>query len=225
METEATTSKPLRIHIERLAGFSCAIWLQVVGIATGTILHHIIQIIPIVVLLVLPRSRWIHFTSSLTAFIWIFMLAGITPMVRDFYLKDYWLSWAGWQAYSLATVMCLLCAIWMTLNLVILRGSSRCFIGFLLGGVVLVVVFALVQPELERFYMIPLERILARQFYWFAVILMQLVLTLALPWRLAIRLTHAKGLQLSRRVFFWQAIYWASFPAFIVGGIMVDRLG
>ncbi|MBN1534781.1 MAG: hypothetical protein JXA20_19070, partial [Spirochaetes bacterium] len=69
--------------LERAAGIMAVAWLQLVGIISGTVLHHVLHALPLFVLLTIPRTRALRLTAALAGFIWVFMLSAITPMVHD----------------------------------------------------------------------------------------------------------------------------------------------
>jgi hypothetical protein len=199
-------------------GISLVLWLQVVGLITRTVLHHVLHALPLLLLVLLPRTRFVRWLSALTSYAWIFMLAVVTPELRLALGEG-----EGFRA-ALAPVMAVLSAFWMALNLMLLSerigGGWGCF----LGSILLIPALMALNPYLMALFEIPLRRVLEGRAAWVGILVVELVLVLAIPWKLGLWLTGARDLRLTRRLLLQHAGFWAFFLACMIGGLAVDPL-
>ncbi len=196
------------------------VWLQVVGVVTETVVHHILHALPIAVLLPLPRSRAYRLTAALTGCAWIFMLAAMTPMIHHSIIEGYLLRYPELSYTWLAPSMAAISAIWMALNLTLLSGQPRQFGWFVLGSLALTPALALLHPLISAAFEKPLEATLQGHHLWALLLAIELPLVLALPWWLAVRLTAQRDIRFSVGTGLWQIGYWAFFFSCMVGGIL-----
>ena len=116
--------------MHRAESVSCALavaWLQLVGVMTESILHHVVHAMPLAVLLFPRRSPRVRFTAALAAFAWIFMLSSVTPMIHMSLVEGVLFQPHPPPFVWLAPGMTLICAVWLALNLVLLTEDARRF--------------------------------------------------------------------------------------------------
>jgi hypothetical protein len=212
-----------RRGIDRAAsalGVSCVIWLQVVGLVTGTVVHHILHALPIVVLLLPARTRWVRLTAALAGFAWIFMLAAMTPMVHDGLIRGQILTQSGEAHLWLAPIMALLSGIWMAINLSLLSAAPRRLPWFIAGSIGLIPLLAVIEPYIGMILIYPMERVIEGAYGWIFILIIEAAAVLIVPWWLAIRLTGAADLKVTWRVLLASAAYWSFFVACMVVGLL-----
>jgi hypothetical protein len=203
-------------------------WLQLVGVVTGTILHHIIHALPLVALGFTTRSTWARRTRATAGIAWIVMLAFFTPMIW------HTISWGvlfgeGYPNYLwLAPGMVLIASCWASASLTLLRAPPRrpiviaaCTVG---GAVAL----ALLHPAVGWLLLIPIERLLAGEALWLPIVLIEAAVVLvpiALIPRIVAR-APMKALLTStnRRTVIAHTTYWVGFVACMIAGLAVDQL-
>lgn len=199
----------------------CAVlWLQVVGVVTESIVHHILHAVPLAILIVIPRTKWVLHTAALVGVAWILMLALITPMIHNALIDGLLFTQKRPPYTWLAPVMVLICAAWSAFNIAALRGRPHAWAGSCLGLVLLAVCLAIMQPWACAAYEIPLEHVLAGHLIWLVVLAIEVPLTLGIPWLVLRHMTQHPRPELTCRSIGWQAAYWAFFLAFIVLGLL-----
>jgi hypothetical protein len=209
---------------ERVA---CAVligWLQVVGVRTHSVVHHILHAAPLVVLLVAPASAARHFTGLLAGYLWVFMLGVVSPMLYNALIRGYLFNLS--QPYIwLAPVAAVLAVVWAAANAAMLARRPRWFAPAVLAGLGLTVLFAWAHPYLSAAFEYPLDRTLDGGYAWALVLLLETAVVLAVPGWCAFRLS--RELRVTRSFVAWQVAYWVFFVAAMVAGLLpaVNRLG
>jgi hypothetical protein len=204
---------------ERVLAIAAVVWLQIVGVITDSIIHHILHAVPIILLAALPRSQWVRHTAALAGFIWLFMLALVSPMVHHALTRGIaWTTGAG--AYTwLAPGMALLCAIWSSLNIAILGRRPRAWATAAAGLILVTILFAGLQPWCAPAFEVPLQRVLDGRYSWLAVLLMEIPLVLAIPWVLLTWRTAPPRPRFTRKAAMAHAAYWLLFLLCMVAGL------
>lgn len=205
-------------RIERLLAIAGVLWLQIVGVVTGTIAHHVLHAAPIVVLTVLHRSVCVRQTIALTGLAWIIMLALISPMIRETLLHGIVIGDRDRAFTWLAPGMTVISAAWAGLSIAILRHRVAEWAWWVLALLFAAILMALAQPWVATWYEIPLQRILDGEILWFGVLLIEVTASLMLPWW-SLRLLTPRQPVTARGVC-WQAAYWMFFLACMVLGLM-----
>jgi hypothetical protein len=203
---------------ERVACAAFVAWLQLVGVVTHSVLHHLLHAAPILLLLLLRPSPSRHFTGVLAGFAWVFMLAVVTPMIHNAIILGYAFTHPERPYTWLAPVAAVLAAIWASLNLALLAQRPRLLLPTAPAGVGVIVLLAWVQPYISVAFEIPLERTLAGQYAWAIALLLQTAVVLALPAWLTFRLSPA--LRLCASFAALQAAYWIFFVTAMVAGLL-----
>lgn len=200
---------------------ACAVaWLQVIGVVTESVIHHVLHAIPIAVFLFLPRSTWVRHTASLAGFAWVFMLSFVTPMIRDV-LTDGIVFVDRQHAYTwLAPVMLLISAAWSGLNAALLTGRPKRWALYALALLVIGVLLAHAPPWMRQLIELPLQRALEGRLLWVLIVVVEVPFVLALPWVLVRRLTQRPWPRLTSAVAAWQVAYWLTFLACMVVGML-----
>lgn len=203
---------------ERLVCAAFVAWLQLVGLVTHTVLHHLVQAVPIVLLLFLCPSPSRHFTGVLAGFAWVFMLAIVTPMLHDAIILGYAITHPEEPTMWLAPVAALVAAAWAAFNLAALAQRPRFLLPTGLVGIGLIVVLAWIQPYITVAFEVPLTRTLAGQYAWALVLLLEAPVVLVLPAWYLFRLNPA--LRLCPSFVALQTAYWIFFVAAVVAGLL-----
>lgn len=207
---------------ERCLAFAAVLWLQVVGVVTDTILHHVLHALPLLLLALLPRSGWVRHTAALAAFAWIVMLALITPMIRQALLEGIDFVNPN-RAYTwLAPLMALICCVWASLNLALLARKPRRWIGSTISMIVLTVLFAFGQPWISPLITEPLQHVLEGDLRRLVILLLAMPAVLALPWWVTVRQAAEPRPALAFSAAAWQAAYWLFFLACMVLGLSLS---
>jgi hypothetical protein len=216
----ARRSSPLWLtRLELALGASAAIWLQVVGQVTNQVMHHVLHALPIVVLLLVPRNRWVHLTCALTGFLWIFMLAVITDMVHHALLEGGLLHGVGLFVW-LAPVQAALGGAWMAANLAVLSRHPRRLLGFMLGALALIPILAALHPHAEPLFAVPVMEVARGHWLWAGVLALQLPAVLVVPGFLAMWFTGFAAYHPTRSAIGWMAAYWLFFLSCMVLGLL-----
>jgi hypothetical protein len=204
--------------VDRLIGTVMVLWLQVVGVITGTVVHHVLHSLPILLLVALPRSRWIRLTSVLASFAWIFMLA----VVSDNLMFSFRLALKGHLGIELwlAPVMALLSAGWLSVNLTLLRERENLFIPCTLVSIALIPVLTALNPLLMHFLSLPVQRVLEGKYIFMFVLLAELSAILVIPWQIATRFAGTPELRVTPGIALRQALYWFFFLTCMVTGLL-----
>lgn len=203
-----------------LERISCALligWLQVVGVLTHSVLHHILHAAPLVLLLVVRPTPARHFTSLLAGYLWVFMLAVVTPMLHNALIRGCLFNLS--QPYIwLAPVAAGLAAVWAAANFALLRRRPMWFAPGVLIGFALIGLFAWVHPYVSHAFEYPLDRTLAGEYHWALALLLETAVVLAVPSWCAFRLSP--DLQVTRAFVGRQIAYWVFFVAAMVAGLL-----
>lgn len=213
----ASTCQKYISPCELAAGVLAVLWLQLVGIMSGTVLHHVLHALPIVVLLPMRRTRAVRLTAALVGFIWVFMLSAITPMVHDSLFRGLLFS-SGNPDMWLAPLMSLIAGIWAALNLAAL--NPRRIKWFLLGAVLATPLLAAAHPMVYHAFRVPIEKTVSGQPHWAVLLTAELVLVLAGPLFVFVKATKSRGLSITRQAVLWQALFWLFFMACMIIGLL-----
>jgi hypothetical protein len=216
------SSKPSMLWLcrtEIALGIFAIAWLQLVGVVTSTIVHHILHALPLAVIMLIPPGEWTRQLRALSAIAWIIMLAVITPMIHyairegiTFSLSDYAFTW-------LAPGMVLISILWAAANIALL--SNRMIYGMLailvltllaLGG-------AFMQPMIADLYLMPIDRVIVGQWIWIAPLIILVPVTLGFPWLILYGLMTSPRPKLTRRSVIAQAAYWLFFLTCMIAGL------
>ena len=203
---------------ERVSCLLLIAWLQFVGWYAQSIVHHILHATPLVLLLFLPTSSARYLTGMLAGYLWIFMLAGVTSMLyTSLYLGDAFArphNLGNW----LAPVAAALASLWAAFNAAMLANR----VGFLVPSAIvwlgLAGVFTIFQPYITNAVGFPLDRVLAGQYLWINVLLLETIVVLAVPGLIAFHI--ADDLKVSWKLIGWQATYWLFFVVMMVAGLL-----
>lgn len=194
------------LRCERVACVAFIAWLQLVGLVTHSVVHHLLHAAPIVVLLLWRPTPSRHFTGILAGFAWVFMLAIVTPMLHYAIIRGYAFTQPDRPYTWLAPIAALLAVAWAACNLAILVQRPRFLLPTGLVGIGLIPLLAGVQPYISVAFEVPLERTLAGQYAWALVLLVELPVVLGLPAWLIFRLNPA--LKLTATFVVSQTGYW-----------------
>ncbi len=203
--------------LERAACVAVIVWLQLVGIISNTVLHHVLHALPIALLLFVNRSRALHLTAALVGFIWVFMLSAITPMVYDSLVRGFLFSSNNHDMW-LAPGLSLIAGLWLSLNLAVLRPRHAQW--YIIGGLLLTPALALLYPAVNSLFKIPLERVIHGRLYWTILLMLELAAVLLGPWLLFVKLTGSRELKCNKRLVVWQLLFWLFFLACMVTGLL-----
>ncbi len=205
---------------ERILALLPAVWLQVVGVVTHSIVHHILHALPILLLVVLPQRTFrVRQTAALTGLIWIIMLAMISPMIHEALFDGITLSLSHKPYTWLAPGMVILCSIWSGYNIYYIIDRSHRWFWFTLGLLALSIIFAIFQPWVSQIYNVPVDRVLEGNILWLLVLVVELCLTLLLPWIFLYYINPDKQEPLSFRSIMWQIVYWVGFLLCMIIGL------
>jgi hypothetical protein len=203
---------------EWLACAALVAWLQLVGVVTHSVVHHLLHAAPVLLLLFLPGSASRYFTAVLAGFAWVFMLAVVTPMLHHAIILGYAFTQPE-RAYTwLAPVAALIAVAWAACGLALLAGRSRLLLPTALSGIGAMVLLAWVQPFISIAFEVPLEGTLAGRYVWAPLLLLEAAVVLVLPAWSIFRLNPA--LKLSAPFVAAQTAYWIFFVAAMVAGLM-----
>ena len=203
--------------LERVVCITAIAWLQIVGIISNTVPHHILHALPIAVLLLIRRTRAVRLTAALVGFIWVFMLSAITPMVYDSLVRGFLFTSDNPDMW-LAPIMSLLAGLWTSLNLAVLK--PRCTKWFILGGFLLTPVLAVLYPLVNSLFKVPIEHVIHGRLFWAILLAIELAVVLIGPWLLFVKITNSRELKCNQRLVFWQILFWLFFLACMVIGLM-----
>jgi len=204
---------------ERLLAILAVLWLQVVGVITHSVLHHMLHAVPLVLLAAFPRGRWVRHTAALTGFVWLLMLALITPMLHHVLTDGVsWTLGAGASTW-LAPVMAVLCAVWSSLHVALLCGRPRRWAHVAAGLVIVTLLFALLQPWCAVVFEVPVQHVLAGRLRWLIVLCVEVPVVLVVPWVLLVRGTARPCPPLTPSAVIGQVAYWLVFVLCMVGGL------
>jgi len=213
-----TTGPPWLVCCERLTCAALIAWLQLVGVVTHSVVHHILHAAPLVPLLLLRSSPSRCFTGVLAGFAWVFMLAIVTPMLHHAIILGYAFTHPERPYTWLAPVAALLAATWAAFNAALLNQCPRSVFAAGLVGIGLIVVLASVQPYGSVAFEVPLERTLAGQYAWAIALLLEAAVVLVFPAWCTFRLNPA--LRLSASFVGGQIAYWVCFVGAMVAGLL-----
>lgn len=214
----AATEDRRLLACERIACILLVGWLQIVGVRTSSVVHHLLHAAPLALLLVVPASPARHFTGVLAGYLWVFMLGVVSPMLHNALILGYILTRPEVPYTWLAPVAAILAATWAAGNAALLAGRPRWFAPGLLAGAGLIGLFAWAHPYLALAFEHPLEQVLAGGYAWVAVLLVETAVVLAVPAWCAFRLSPV--LRVSTSFVAWQVTYWVFFVAAMVAGLL-----
>lgn len=207
---------------EHAATWCFVAWFLVVGVVTYTVVHHIIQAIPIVAIAVAPKSVWVRHTAAMAGMAWIVMLAMFSPMISiamfegvDFTRRDRAFTW-------LAPGMAILAAAWSSVHLALL-GRTRWWVWL---GVLLAagVVLGAAQPAVGLVLQVPLNQVFIGEFLWVPVLMLVAGIALLIPWSVARLATRKPRPRVTGGIIAMQAGYWTLFIVCVIGGIAITAL-
>jgi hypothetical protein len=201
---------------ERLACLPFIAWLQLVGVKTHSVLHHVLHAAPVVLLLVVRPSPARHLTGMLAGYLWVFMLGAVSPMLYDALILGHLVRPVVPYTW-LAPVAAVLATGWAAANAALLRRRPSRFLPYALIGVGLAGVFAVIHPYLSRAFEYPLDRTLAGGYAWVVVLLAETAAVLAVPYWCAFRLSVE--LRVTKAFVTWQVVYWVFFVVAMVAGL------
>jgi hypothetical protein len=205
--------------LERIACVLLICWLQLVGVMTHSMLHHILHAAPLGVLLVVRSSPARHFTGLLAGFLWMFMLAVISAMLHESLILGYLFNRRPMPPYIwLAPVAAGLAVVWAAANLALLRRRSQSFVPGVLIGFALTWLFAWSHPYLSHAFEYPLHRTLAGEYHWVFVLLFETAVVVAASSWCVVRLIP--DLRVTRTFVGWQLAYWVFFVVAMVVGLL-----
>lgn len=210
---------PLWLRLgERLACVALVAWLQVVGVVTHSVVHHILHAAPVALLLLVPASAARHFTGVLAGYAWVFMLGVITSMLHNALIRGYVLTHPHIPYTWLAPVAAVLAVVWAALNAARLRQRPRLVVPVALLGLALIFLFAWAHPAWSSAVNYPVDRTLEGRYAWGLVVLLETAVALAVPAWAASRLN--RELKWTRRFVAWQVAYWVFFVAAMIAGLL-----
>ena len=220
MKYDSERSKSWLSLAERIAGVAAVACLQVVGVMTDTVLHHVVHALPIVVLLPLRRTRVVRLTAALLGFMWILMLAGVTDELHKSLIRGDLFVSPRTPITWLVPIMVAISATWAALNLSLLRPTRRGLSWFVLGGLMLALALALVHPLLNAAFEVPLDRTDQGEYVWAFVLALELCVLALGPWWLAVRLTGSRHVAITRSAVLRQVAFWGFFLVCMVVGVI-----
>lgn len=197
-------------------------WLQIVGLQTHTVLHHVLHALPLALLAVLPRTRWIRHLAAMAGIMWVVMLSLLSPMIANTLRGGIHFGMRGLAYTWLAPVMLLLAAAWSAVNLALLGGRPSRWPTWMLVIVALGAVLGWVQPVTVRFFEAPVTRALDRDGPAYApVVALATVLALGI-WFVVRAATAPPRPGVDRAVLAGHVGYWLLFLACMLAGLLVD---
>ena len=213
-----TLAKKRLQSLERILCVLLIGWLQLVGVLTHSILHHVLHAAPLALLLFVKPSPARHFTGFLAGFLWVFMLGIVTAMLHDALILDYIVTHSHIPYTWLAPGAATLAAAWAATNAVLTAERPRWFLPALLAGLGMIPLFAWAHPYVSQAFLYPLERTLAGEYVWVTALLAETAMVLAMPSLLAFRVSP--GLKWSASFVGWQIAYWVFFVVAMVAGLL-----
>jgi len=208
------------LWLERGTCVAAVLWLQVVGVVTHSIIHHVVHALPLLLLVPLRRSRSVALTAALASFVWVFMLAAISPMVHYSLVRGYLVTRPEVPYTWLAPSMCVICAIWCAVALTISSGKSHRFKWYVSGGLLLIPTFAALHPWATLPFEGPLDHVLRGAYLWATILVVELPLVLVGPWLVALWVSGARDIRITTSNALWQVTYWAFFLLCMVAGLL-----
>ena len=205
---------------ESAAGAVAAVWLQVVGIVSGTVVNDILHASPIVVLLPLPRTRIVRLTAAVLGLMWILLLACMTLTIYNSLILGWRFSGPRLSYTWLAPIMAAFSGVWAALNISLFRPTTRWLSRLVVGGIMISIPLAMTYPFLTAAFEIPGQRSEQGKYIWAVVLAIEVFVLLTVPWVLAILLTGFKKAELTRRVVLWQIGFLVVFLVCMVAGLL-----
>lgn len=209
-------------RLERALAWANVAWLQIVGLQTHTVLHHLLHALPLALLAVLPRTRWIRHLAAMAGLMWVVMLSLLSPMIANTLREGIPFGMRGLAYTWLAPVMLLLAAAWSAVNLGLLGGRPSRWPMWMLAIVVAGAVLGWVQPVSARFFETPVTRARDRVAPAYApVVALATVLALGI-WFVVRAATAPPRLGVDRAVLAGHVEYWLLFLLCMLAGLLVD---
>lgn len=207
--------------LELLSCLLLAVWLQVVGVVTDSVLHHLLHALPFLFLWLIPDASWRSFTGALLGFAWIFMLGVVTEnLSRAFQLFP-----DGLRTIAvLAPVTAALSSLFMSVCLSRLQNFHYAFLAFLPICFGLVPLFVVLRPVVSSGYAIALINVLNGSVFWGGILFLEMTLTLLIPGTIIYGIINNDALFLSRSAILYQVFFWTAFLGCMIGGLSLDRL-
>ena len=215
------TSEKTREIAERALNGLAIVWLMVVGVATHSVLHHVLHAAPLVVVALLPQGTRAWLMRAMSAYLWLFMLAVMTPMIEEEILHGALLRGRGELQHWLAPTMALIACTWFATCVSLLARVRGAF----LAAFVLIAAFtaglARVQAVVGPLMTAPVERVIAGNFNAIAVVGLEAVLALLVPWGILLRVARIKP-TFNARAVAMQAAFWGVFVLCMLVGLLAD---
>jgi hypothetical protein len=104
-------------QLELVLAWANVAWLQVVGLQTHTVVHHVLHALPLSLLAVLPRTPWIRHGAAMAGLMRVVMLSLLSPMIAGAMREGIHIGEPGLAYTWLAPAMLLLAAAWSAVNL------------------------------------------------------------------------------------------------------------
>lgn len=211
-DRSAWTATDIAIKVAAVA------WLQWVGVATATVLHHVLHALPIVVLLFLPRTTGRRATSAVAAFLWIFMLATMTDNLASSWRRiaagdTGLLSW-------LAPGMAAIAAAWLARDLARLDARRGRIGPYAIASIALPPILTMLHGAIGPLLLAPVERLLAGRAGCAAVVAIEAAALVLIAGAAVVRLTACGWRPRPAAAAGWTA-YWGLFAACMIGGLAV----
>lgn len=196
--------------LERFACIAVILWLQLVGVMSNTVLHHVLHALPIAILSFVKPSRVLHLTAALAGFIWVLMPSAMTPMVCDSLVRGFFFNLDNHDMW-LAPGLSLIAGLWLSLNHAKL--CPRRAKWYILGGCLLTPALALLYPAVNFLFKIPLEHVIQGRISWAVLLVAEPAAVLLGRWVLFVKLTGSRYLKCGKKLFLWQVLFWLFFLA------------
>lgn len=206
---------------ERALNGIAIVWLLVVGLTTHTIAHHVIHAIPLVVVAILPRGRRTWLMRAMSAYLWLFMLALMSPMIEEEILHGQLLRGGGEIQHWLAPMMALIACAWFAACVSLLTRARFAFLAAFVLIAAFTAALASAQTYLGPTMTTPVDELIAGNLNALAVVGLELVLALAAPWAILLRVAKLRPSFGVREVTI-QVAYWGAFVLCMLGGLLVD---
>lgn len=198
------------------------LWLQVVGVVTGTVAHHILHTLPIGMLGIVRGGPWHRHTRAMAGLAWVLMLAVFTPMIWHVLTRGVVFSDPSLSYTWLAPSMVVIAAGWSAASLSALQGRPSRFP--LLWCIIVLAGLGLagVQPLLSASIEEPVSRVVSGQLGWVPILMIEAAGITGLLWGVARIAAPRPRPQLSAKVVCAQLAYWVTFLACMIMGLAVD---
>lgn len=217
------TEKSRRSVAFELALLWCGvIWLQVVGLVTDTVLHHVLHAVPLAVLGFTRGGYWTRHTRAMAGLIWVLMLTLFTPMIWHVLSRGITFADPSLAYTWLAPAMLIIAAGWSAASVAALRAKPTAWplawFAIVLAGLAL----AAAQPLVGTLMEAPVARVLSGHVGWVPVLVVEVLLIAGIGWGI-VRVVAPRPLPaITWRMSLAQVSYWIGFVACMVAGLAVD---